>query len=239
MFEYSNNMSKLINDFEYDAKNKDLSEERSLKMSDISSSLFSNMLKILSNYRSDDHITSDLFNNFTKDKTMFENCLIELLLELESVDGKTDSLTGLLNKKYFLELASKKIETSSVCIVMMDIDNFRNINNDFGHQAGDTIIVDIAKIIKEHLRKEDIKCRYGGEEFIFLIDSTMTIVHAAMERLRLKIESYKFNYNDQIINVTASFGMTCGSHSLTKMIKDADDALYLSKNHGKNKISIY
>ncbi len=166
----------------------------------------------------------------------------------------TDPLTGLYNRRYFWELAeveiSKAIRYSRpLSVVMLDIDFFKRVNDTFGHAAGDMVLKMVAKIVKEMVRTIDVAARYGGEEFIVVLPETSAPQAAAVaERLRKEIENATVHAENRLITVTASFGVSdflvkTGSKSqqtiLPEFISGADQALYASKNAGRNRVTVY
>ena len=153
-----------------------------------------------------------------------------------------DSLTGVYNRTYLDNLYSS-LDLNSYVILLLDVDYFKNVNDTYGHQVGDEILKNVAKILKENLRGEDYIIRYGGEEFLILLKKSIDdkegkwAVHVA-EKLLDKIRNHK--YKD--INITASIGInleTSESRDLTDAIKKADIALYKAKNSGRDRVEIY
>ena len=121
---------------------------------------------------------------------------------------------------------------------MVDIDHFKNINDTYGHDVGDKILKELVKVIKDFSRKEDILIRWGGEEFLLLLQvNDKVTLTKILEKIRKAIENYKFPIIDK---VTCSFGAVLHNPSLTWQItfKSADIALYEAKNSGRNKIII-
>jgi diguanylate cyclase (GGDEF)-like protein len=159
----------------------------------------------------------------------------------------TDKLTGLYNRRYFIELLKNEIERSKrsknpLSIAVLDIDNFRDYNNNHGHLVGDKLLSEFAMIMKKSIRTIDTAGRYGGEEFIVLLPETgPSDASIAGERIRKAIaETYFEGEEDQPLGrVTVSIGIaTCLNGSLTEeeLIKEADKALYKAKNAGKNRV---
>ncbi|NDB83399.1 MAG: PleD family two-component system response regulator [Alphaproteobacteria bacterium] len=162
-----------------------------------------------------------------------------------------DSLSGLYNRRYFdihieriIEKAKK--ESKSMALLMFDIDHFKEVNDLYGHQAGDIVIQDVAMIIKKILRITDLVARYGGEEFVAILYdvSTQQSLEIA-ERIRESVERHEFKIQERLkpLSKTISIGIChlieiAGESSIT-MLKKADEALYESKETGRNKVSIY
>jgi two-component system, cell cycle response regulator len=166
----------------------------------------------------------------------------EMLLELSN----TDHLTRLYNRRHLMETLEREFkralrEGGFFSLIMLDIDNFKKVNDTYGHQEGDTVLVAVANAIRRALRPYDYAARYGGEEFALLLPATNLIgsVQAA-ERVRKGIES--MNFADQLQNlvVTASLGIATYPSSqvycIDALITEADDALYRAKASGKNRI---
>ncbi|WP_246128660.1 GGDEF domain-containing protein [Pleionea sediminis] len=172
--------------------------------------------------------------------------LTRLNKELENL-SRTDRLTGLYNRGYWEELFEKEYEkccrykTESTAIIF-DIDHFKKVNDTYGHQAGDEVIRKTALLLKELVRKTDMAGRYGGEEFVvFLPNTKAESAEIFAERLRKKIESFTVTHEDKKINFTISLGVcqfkdTLQSHE--KWIEKADQALYHSKENGRNQTTI-
>jgi len=170
-----------------------------------------------------------------------ENSL--LYKELEKINQR-DALLGIYNRKYFFEyLVKKKCKeiNDKFAIVMIDIDDFKNINDTYGHQFGDKILINTAKVISNSINEDDILARYGGEEFILYISNFISenSVYNKIEMIRGVLESSKVSFNGEYKSVTASFGISFfplnGIH-INKLIKNADDLLYKAKKSGKNRV---
>lgn len=157
----------------------------------------------------------------------------------------TDKLTMLHTKEFFNDALNREVEVfyrdqSPLCLIMMDIDDFKEINDHFGHLKGDEVLVTVGKIIKTYIRKVDISARYGGEEFVVImphcvIDDAKKIA----ERIRLEIEQNRF-FDDVKITVSAGVSyMSKATNSKERLIEYADIALYESKANGKNQVSVY
>lgn len=166
------------------------------------------------------------------------------LLEMLSELSRKDSLTGLLNKKYYHELLGKILkQDKNFSILIIDIDNFKTINDVHGHLIGDRVIGLISEIILENIRAFDLAGRFGGDEFsIALIDVTLDESIAIADRIREKISSENVNINNRdTIYFTVSIGVAMRGkdiESIDDLIKNADDALYFAKASGKNAVFI-
>jgi len=121
--------------------------------------------------------------------------------------------------------------------VVLDIDYFKNINDIYGHDCGDYILVKVTKILKKLIRKQDVLARWGGEEFIMLLPETKEEGAVSLcERVRLAVESSNFVYKKKKIKLTITFGIAQFSDNLSvdATINNADKALYCGKNKGRN-----
>jgi two-component system cell cycle response regulator len=161
----------------------------------------------------------------------------------------TDPLTGLSNRREFQLKLSQEISRAqrfkqNLSCIILDIDNFKRINDQFGHPVGDIILKKIAQLLIKELRKYELVARYGGEEFVILLaqeDGTGAL--AVSERLRESIAKRQFKISSNHIKITVSLGISCFSPqealSEEKLIKRADDALYQAKKSGKNKSVLF
>lgn len=169
---------------------------------------------------------------------------IEVAKDLAEQRARTDFLTGLYNRLAFFELAEAQEKISirygqTFSIIAIDIDNFKIVNDTYGHAIGDVAITVIASTMKNALRTSDICCRFGGEEFIiFLPNTDKSQAISVAEKLRKSIENQSIEHKGGNLTITASFGVCASSdgHDLEKMLVDADKALYEAKRTGRNKV---
>ncbi len=153
--------------------------------------------------------------------------------------ASTDPLTGLYNRYKFSELyqasyASMLQSQNDLSIVLLDIDYFKRINDTYGHNIGDQVLIQMAHVLLRTLRNIDIVCRWGGEEFIvFLPTASLVKAYTVSEKLRVSIEAFEI---DIVGSVTASFGVSQvhEGDEMRDAIDRADKALYLAKSSGKN-----
>ena len=163
-----------------------------------------------------------------------------------------DPLTGLYNRRYMEESLNQRINEARrsntlLQVVMCDIDFFKKFNDDFSHAAGDLVLVQLAKIFKELFRGSDISCRYGGEEFVFILPGvTPRVVIDRIHDLQEKISQLKLQHKGQPLPyITMSFGLSSLPANddrlvtLDTLLNNADTALHVVKNGGKNGINIY
>jgi len=175
---------------------------------------------------------------------------IESLLQRVEELSITDSLTGLKNRRYLevniiqiLLLATR--HQASISFAMMDIDHFKQVNDTWGHPAGDMVLKELAFILTEEFRKSDVIIRYGGEEFLMILfDSPLEASLVKLEVLRGKVEAHSFIHNGHTIPITVSIGLTRSNvviyneQDVRTSIEIADTALYKAKNEGRNQVSI-
>ena len=159
-------------------------------------------------------------------------------LELTS---REDPLTGLYNRRVYEE-GIYKDDTQGV-VLMCDIDHFKKINDLHGHAVGDIVLVQVAECIRNNIRKEDLAIRWGGEEFfIYLVNTSLTDSYIISEKLRESIETLPIRTcEDALIKITISIGMSIvdDTTTLDEAIKNADDAMYMAKNSGRNRTEIH
>jgi diguanylate cyclase (GGDEF)-like protein len=151
-----------------------------------------------------------------------------------------DKLTGLFNRNRFDELYSKEIKRAkrygnNLSIILFDIDDFKNVNDTYGHQIGDEVLIEIAKILLDNVREPDICVRWGGEEFLILLPQTpLEGAKAVAEKIRTTISNKPLTTKN--LQITASFGVSqMGENDdESSLISKTDKSLYLAKNSGKN-----
>ncbi|WP_456381670.1 diguanylate cyclase, partial [Persephonella sp.] len=148
-----------------------------------------------------------------------------------------DELTGVYNRKY-LRILEKKIMGLRICVIMCDIDNFKQINDTYGHLKGDEVLVKVAQTLKSSLRGSDVIIRYGGEEFLIYLNDVQKaeVAYSIAESLRKKINEI---YYDEGKKLSCSFGVGCsyisGSDDFRYLLSKTDKALYQAKLKGKNR----
>ncbi len=148
-----------------------------------------------------------------------------------------DRLTDVATRDFFFAAMSREPDSYGVSL-MVDIDNFKNINDGYGHLAGDAVIHAVAQILRKTVRKGDIVCRFGGEEFvIFLHGADEKSGFALAERMRERVESETVPFDIEKISVTVSIGGSLKRQidALTQSIQEADEALYRAKQTGRNR----
>lgn len=159
-----------------------------------------------------------------------------------------DPLMGLNNRRQFFNLARREYERAQrhnrpLAAMMFDIDNFKQINDTYGHMVGDTVLQTIGRICRDELRTGDVSGRYGGEEIIALLpDTDCSGACQVAERLRLRLTDISVRAGEQELHITASFGIAAsvsGSLTLDTLIEHADQALLRAKRSGKNRIATW
>ncbi|PYP80271.1 MAG: hypothetical protein DMD35_05900, partial [Gemmatimonadetes bacterium] len=172
---------------------------------------------------------------------------LELAWQFSEVDkrARTDPLTGLWNRHHFGERLQQTLSEadrrgSPVSLVLVDIDHFKRVNDSWGHQAGDAVLKQVARILQDGVREVDTCVRYGGEEIAVLLPDTdsQSAVDVA-ERLRTKIRALPLHHGATAISVTASFGVA--TYPETVKVRDqlfpaADKALYIAKHEGRDRV---
>lgn len=176
-----------------------------------------------------------------------QDSLKEKNRELEHL-SRTDPLTGLANRRHFFEsielLYERHCRTGMpLALLMLDIDHFKRINDRYGHQGGDQVLVAVAMLLREHMRPYDLAARYGGEEFIALLpDVSLSEALDIAERLRRSCADLHFPSPLAALQLTASFGVaalgTKTNIPLEQLIEAADGALYLAKGNGRNRVEV-
>lgn len=164
------------------------------------------------------------------------------LIRLANIDGLTEVNNRLYFEKRISEEVSRHLRFKRpMCIVMLDIDFFKSVNDNLGHQYGDFVLKELSRLILGRIREIDILSRYGGEEFIIILPETDLEegIHVA-ESLRELIENHQFLSNGKKLTITISLGVSVldeNNNNSEKIIRDADEALYLSKEKGRNRVS--
>lgn len=158
----------------------------------------------------------------------------------------TDGMTKLYLHRYFKQRLDDEIKRATrfkrkIAMIMVDIDHFKHLNDNYGHQTGDEVLKRVASILRRAVRTHDLPARYGGEEFALVLPETdMAGAVAVAERIRRSIENEIIEFDGAVIRKTASFGVAvfpdCAD-DMDSLIKSADVALYWSKEHGRNQVT--
>lgn len=158
----------------------------------------------------------------------------------------TDPLTQTHNRTSFEDSIKREMSlavrnATSLSLVFLDIDHFKAINDTYGHECGDTTLVLGAKWIKENLRNSDMVFRYGGEEFVILLNGTDAIgAELLAERIRASIANHTIAFGMQTLKITASLGVSTlrDNDTLESFVQRADKAMYIAKNRGRNQVVV-
>ena len=161
-----------------------------------------------------------------------------------------DSLTGLFNRRHLEDSLPRELHRagrgkSPLCIAMLDLDHFKNFNDTFGHQAGDLLLRELGQLLREKLRKSDIACRYGGEEFVIVMpDSSIADTSQRVEEIRVLAKKLEIRYGDQLLGtITISAGIAGtrehGGITMREFLHAADTALYAAKQAGRDRVVVY
>ncbi len=159
-----------------------------------------------------------------------------------SREAYQDFLTGLWNRRFMEKVFDSMENIDKGVIVLADIDFFKKVNDNYGHNTGDYVLRRISDIYRNNLRECDVICRWGGEEFLFYIkDATEETATEIMENLRMKIERTNFRFEEHRFNITVSFGLTAvdSKVDILENIDRADKAMYYCKNNGRNMVAGY
>ncbi|MBW2562504.1 MAG: diguanylate cyclase [Deltaproteobacteria bacterium] len=175
--------------------------------------------------------------------------VVEIQLFEKTVKAsRFDNLTGLYNRQSFDETLEREINRAKrheqeLSILFLDLDDFKEINDSFGHQTGDEVLKQVAKIVLNEKRSEDLAARYGGEEIVVILPETGKVDSLVLgERIRQKVEEMRIDLNGHTVRLTISGGLASFPENATdakSLLKCADNALYRTKGSGKNGISFF
>lgn len=175
---------------------------------------------------------SDLKN--VNEELIQENNMLKKQKEKYQHEANYDALTGIKNRRLIANVVNYDV------MAMCDIDNFKKVNDTYGHDIGDVVLQKIAEILKENLRINDEICRYGGEEFLIILNNcSLENAYKKIENIRNFISENSIKYFG--FNITVSFGLASKNknENNNEVIKKADKALYEAKETGKNKTVIF
>ncbi len=170
------------------------------------------------------------------------------LREILTYQALRDSLTGLYNRRYMEESLKRKLSRAkrkkgTLSLMMLDIDFFKRVNDTYGHKAGDKVLIKLSRILNTHIRKGDIACRYGGEEFLIILpDVELPVAYDRGEKIRKVFKNCSFELGNQRLGpITVSIGIVAyPTHGETphKLLMEADKALYKAKMTGRDRVVI-
>jgi len=166
---------------------------------------------------------------------------VERVKQLAYLDG----LTGIFNRRFFEVRIVEEIERarrygSSMAVIMADIDQFKKLNDEFGHLLGDEVLRQVSSLFHQNLRKIDVVCRYGGEEFALLLTQTSGQQAVAVaEKLRKLVEGWQFPGVPRMVTLSAGVAIF-PEHGTTRdeLVRAADNALYCAKQSGRNRVCL-
>lgn len=188
--------------------------------------------------------TSDLDLLLARSRT-----LLDFRAHLDTCEqaAYTDHLTGAANRRRFDQQLERETERAvrygnPFCLLLLDIDDFKKINDEFGHNAGDEVINQLAKVLQEHIRLPDLAARIGGDEFaVLLVETTVDKGLEVAERLRQEIKASDFHTGSETIKITVSVGVAESlpdNRTTSKVLgRRADSALYAAKREGRDRVN--
>ena len=156
-----------------------------------------------------------------------------------------DGLTQIYNRRYFDEQLDREISRSrryerTLSLVMFDLDHFKDVNDTYGHLAGDSVLKQLASTVRTRIRREDVFARYGGEEFALLLpEINLAGARQLAEKVRKLVERQRFEFDKQVIPVTLSMGVAAlepHHREPAEMVRTADEHLFAAKSQGRNRI---
>ncbi|MBZ5694817.1 MAG: diguanylate cyclase [Acidobacteriia bacterium] len=202
----------------------------------------------------DDYLTKPFDRNELLARVRVGHRLIDLHRQIEAKNrlleelALTDSLTGLPNRRAIEAWAERQLSGAArhgfpLWVVLIDLDRFKRVNDAYGHDAGDMVLKRFAEILKANTRHSDISGRIGGEEFLqVLTHADESNVRVVVERVREQFAAEQFKWGGKTVSVTASFGIAGfwgkTAPEFSKLVSQADAALYRSKDHGRNRIEV-
>jgi len=160
-----------------------------------------------------------------------------------------DPLTGWYNRRYMEEALERDIRRAArnnrpLAIIMFDVDNFKEFNDSFGHEAGDVALQNLCQILKTQVRSEDVACRYGGDEFVLiLIDTPAELAAQRVEEIRIAVGNVEMQYQGRLLRpVTLSFGIAtfpANGRTSRELLRASDTALFRAKSEGRDRVRLY
>jgi diguanylate cyclase (GGDEF)-like protein len=159
------------------------------------------------------------------------------------VIASLDPLTGLLNRRSMEQhlntsIRKAKEQNRAFSLVLCDIDDFKKVNDTYGHDCGDQVLIKVSDIIRSHMREFDFVCRWGGEEILILLDCDINVAKLVVERIRYEINVAPLYFDETNVAFTMTFGISTYTDQCTvdSLIQQADEKLYIGKRNGKNKV---
>jgi len=234
-------LDKII-EIKNEIKNLDLSESSTKQVSLLHKKLINNIDEIERNLKSNNESIINSQNDTDELYNQIEN--LKCSLDKAEEEKSIDYLTGVLTRRAFAQESKRadneyKVFEAKYAVVFFDIDHFKKINDNFGHECGDSVLYTFASILNKLTRNEDIICRYGGEEFIAIIHyNSLFDVTNYLKRVKNIISTNKFVYKDYKIEVNFSAGVAFRTNynNFEETLNFADKLLYKAKDSGRNKI---
>jgi diguanylate cyclase (GGDEF)-like protein len=202
-------------------------------------------------------INRENFNQLLKASPTFSQGIMRLLsarlreasnaVQRETLEKVRDPLTGLYNRHYMNSTLEHELQRANraqypVSLIMIDLDKFKQLNDTFGHLAGDQMLQSLGSLVQSQVRLADIACRYGGEEFLIILPEThIEVAVQRAETIRSAFAELRVSYEDQTLQGTLSVGVAnFPDHGLTpeQVVQAADSALYAAKANGRNQVMI-
>jgi diguanylate cyclase (GGDEF)-like protein len=171
---------------------------------------------------------------------------LDIAEEKLKITTTMDDLTKTYNRRYFFEIAEQELARvqrygGTFSIAILDFDNFKNINDNYGHQAGDRALMELSRICSSNIRLPDLFARYGGDEFVFLFpESNKEKANQCLKRIFTDISNFSLDFEETQVKIRVSIGIAELSHEepfIDHILKNADIALYRAKHDGGNKIA--
>jgi diguanylate cyclase (GGDEF)-like protein len=206
------------------------------------------MSAIIEKIHNGEPITRSDYSAFIDTEASFSESLISLRDELFKLLLSFDHLTGALNRQAFFHLLEQEYARvkrfgEPGCVVVIDADNFKKVNDSYGHAAGDRVLIAITNLVVANMRPYDSICRYGGEEFLICMPmTTVEAAHNIIDRIREKLSQKDIELPDgEHLKVSASFGIApmSAQEELKETIEHADKALYRAKVNGRNRVEVW
>jgi diguanylate cyclase (GGDEF)-like protein len=202
----------------------------------------------------DDYLTKPFDRNELLARVHVGRRLIDLHRQIEAKNklleelALTDPLTGLPNRRAIEDWSARQLSGAArhgfpIWVVLMDLDHFKNVNDTYGHDAGDTVLKKFGEVLRANTRLSDISGRIGGEEFLLVLThADQSSVAVVLGRIRQQLAAERFECNGSAINVTASFGVAGFSGKkapeFKQLLKQADAALYRAKDLGRDRVEL-
>ena len=158
--------------------------------------------------------------------------------------SQTDTLTNSYNRRYFYEKVGEyftetKRSKRKAALLMLDLDHFKKVNDQYGHDIGDEVLISFVNICQSVIRKDDILARFGGEEFVIFLPNTDNLIAFKLaQRIKTKLSNYIIIAQDDL-KITVSIGISTNCLEMETLLKESDKALYNAKSSGRNTIMVY